>query len=84
MKNTDKLTQWYNQEINAFALLKLYKDAYVKFKLNIPVVGKFTYEGTAEEVMDALDASIAENDRIHVVAFMIADVNTIYIEAYSR
>ena len=95
MKNTDKLTQWYNQEINAFAFLKLVKEPInalfkvtkepkVICRLNIPVVGKYTYTGTPQEVMNALDASLAENDRIKIVAVDIADDNTIYIEAHSR
>ena len=95
MKNTDKLTTWYNQEINAFAFLKLIKEPMfslfkvakepkVIFVLHIPVVGKFTYAGTPEEVMNKLDESLAENEYTHIVNVTIADEETIYIEAYSR
>ena len=84
MKNTEKIKAYYNQEVNAFAFLKLLDgEQNIRVELHIPVVGVYRYEGTKAQVMDELDASIAENEYIHIVKMTIENGVPVFT-AYSR
>ena len=73
MENKEKLMMYYNQPVNAFAFLKLLKGQCIRAELHIPVVGTYYYSGLAEDVMDYLDASIAENEYMRILGMSIDD-----------
>ena len=84
MKNAEKMKMYYNQDVNAFAFLKLLDDGQeIRVYLHVPVVGIYTYEGTKAEVMDRLDSCMAENDRITIVKMVIEKGMPVFT-AFSR